>query len=418
MKTLAVLVGGGPSPGINAVIAAATIEARNRGVRVVGCLEGFRPLVNRDPTQVRELDIDDVSRIHFDGGSILRTARVNPAASEESLRHVVETLQQLEVSYLLTIGGDDTASGAARVSRAFPGGLGVVHVPKTIDNDLPLPADVPTFGFTTAVNVGKDIVRNLMADAAATGKWFLVNVMGRHAGHLAMGIGAGAGATLTVIGEELPAPPVSIHLPADIIEGAIIKRLADRRDHGVALVAEGIAEKLDLATLGEVERDPYGNVMLAEVDLARLLKARITASLRARGLTTGIVPKNLGFELRCAPPGAFDIQYCRSLGYWGARLLLDGRTGVMATIQAGRVVPVPFAELMDPDTGRIRVRYLDVESEWYQTQYAYMIRLKPDDFAGPDRIRALAEAGRLSESDFVARFEYLVRERKGFAWPA
>jgi 6-phosphofructokinase 1 len=180
--------------------------------------------VSRDPTQVRELDIADVSRIHFDGGSILRTARVNPAPTEESLRSVVETLQELDVSYLLTIGGDDTASGAARVARAFPGGWGVVHVPKTIDNGLPLPADVPTFGFTTAVNVGKDIVRNLMADAAATGKWFRVSVMGRHAGHLAMGIGAGAGATLTVIGEELPAPPVSLQVPADIIEGAIIKR--------------------------------------------------------------------------------------------------------------------------------------------------------------------------------------------------
>jgi 6-phosphofructokinase 1 len=326
---------------------------------------------------------------------------------------VVETLRQLDVSYLLTIGGDDTASGAARVAEAFPGDLGVVHVPKTIDNDLPLPADVPTFGFTTAVNVGKDIVRDLMADAAATGKWFLVTVMGRHAGHLAMGVGAGAGATLTVIGEELPPPPVDLQVPADIIEGAIIKRLADGRDHGVALVAEGIAEKLDVETLGSVERDPYGNVMLAEVDLARLLKARVIASLRARGLATGIVPKDLGFELRCAPPGAFDIQYCRSLGYWGARLLLEGQTGVMATIQAGRVVPVPFTQLMDAATGRIRVRYLDIGSEWYQTQYAYMIRLKPEDFADPARVRALAKAGRLSEADFVGRFEYLVRERQG-----
>jgi 6-phosphofructokinase 1 len=413
MKTLAVLVGGGPSPGINAVIAAATIEARNRGVRVVGCREGFRPLVAQDPSQVIELDIADVSRIHFDGGSILRTARVNPAQTAETLRRVVETLRQLDVSYLLTIGGDDTASGAARVAEAFPGDLGVVHVPKTIDNDLPLPADVPTFGFTTAVNVGKDIVRDLMADAAATGKWFLVTVMGRHAGHLAMGVGAGAGATLTVIGEELPPPPVDLQVPADIIEGAIIKRLADGRDHGVALVAEGIAEKLDVETLGSVERDPYGNVMLAEVDLARLLKARVIASLRARGLATGIVPKDLGFELRCAPPGAFDIQYCRSLGYWGARLLLEGQTGVMATIQAGRVVPVPFTQLMDAATGRIRVRYLDIGSEWYQTQYAYMIRLKPEDFADPARVRALAKAGRLSEADFVGRFEYLVRERQG-----
>src|SRR5262249_8233250 len=160
-----ILVGGGPSPGINAVIAAATIEARNHGLRVIGCLEGFRPLVARDPTRTRELDIDDVSRIHFDGGSILRTARVNPGRTRERPDTDVRTLRQLGVSCLLTIGGDDTASGAARVAEAFGSELAVVHVPKTIDNDLPLPADVPTFGFTTAVNVGKDLVRNLMADA-------------------------------------------------------------------------------------------------------------------------------------------------------------------------------------------------------------------------------------------------------------
>jgi 6-phosphofructokinase len=407
VKTLAILVGGGPSPGINAVIAAATIEARNRGLRVLGCREGFRWLVRRDPAHVSELGIADVSRIHFDGGSILRTARVNPARSEESLQNVVESLRQLDVAYLLTIGGDDTAAGAARVAEALRGELAVVHVPKTIDNDLPLPPDVPTFGFTTAVDVGKDLVRNLMEDAATTGKWFFVTVMGRHAGHLAMGIGSGAGATLTVIGEEFPAAAIPLQVLVDVLEGAMIKRLARGTDHGVALVAEGLAERLEPGTLGPVERDAYGNVLLAEVDLSRLLKAHVTQSLRARGLEVPIAVKELGFELRCAPPGAFDIQYCRSLGHWAVRLLLDGHTNVMATIQGGRVIPVAFGDILDPVTGRVRIRYVDIQSEWYRTHHAYMIRLKPEDFERPESRQALARAARLSEAEFVARFGHL-----------
>ena len=96
MKTLAILVGGGPSPGINAVIAAATIEARNHGLRVLGCRDGFRWLMARDTARVEELEIADVSRIHFDGGSILGTSRANPTRTAEPLDRVVETLQRLD----------------------------------------------------------------------------------------------------------------------------------------------------------------------------------------------------------------------------------------------------------------------------------------------------------------------------------
>ena len=409
MKTLAILVGGGPSPGINAVIAAATIEARNHGLRVLGCRDGFRWLMEGDLHHVRELEIADVSRIHFDGGSILRTSRANPAQTPEGLRMVAETLKRLGVSYLLTIGGDDTAFAASRVARVMAGDLAVVHVPKTIDNDLPLPPEVPTFGYTTAVNLGKDLVQHLMEDAAATGKWFFVTVMGRHAGHLALGIAGAAGATLAVIGEEFPQDRIPLGRLADILEGAIIKRRALGQDHGVALLAEGLLEKLDPATVGPVEHDSYGNVRLSELELARLLKERVTASLRTRGVEVSIVAKDVGYELRCAPPGGFDIQYCRSLGYWAIRFLLDGGSEAMVTIQGGKLLPMRFAEIIDPTTGRVRVRYVDVTSEMYQTLYAYMIRLKPQDLADPVQVGALARAGNLTEAEFVERFKELVR---------
>jgi 6-phosphofructokinase 1 len=361
-----------------------------------------------DLRHVQELEIEGLSRIHFEGGSVLRTSRANPTRSAETLHRVAESLRRLEVSYLLTIGGDDTAYSAARVAEILEGRLAVAHVPKTIDNDLPLPPEIPTFGFTTAVDVGKDIVRNLMKDAATTDKWFFVTVMGRHAGHLALGIGGAAGATLTVIGEEFPEPRIPLDRVADILEGAIIKRRVLGREHGVAILAEGLLEKLDPDTLGPVERDPYGNVRLAELELSRLLKQRVTASLRARGLEVSIVAKDLGYELRCAPPGAFDIHYCRSLGYWATRFLLDGGTEAMVTIQGGRLVPIPFRDLLDPRTGRIQIRYVDVHSDAYRTLAAYMIRLTREDFEDGARLQALARAGGLSEGAFVARFGYLV----------
>jgi 6-phosphofructokinase 1 len=410
VKTLAILVGGGPAPGINAVISAATIEARNHGLRVLGCYDGFKWLVQGDTQHVVDLEINDTSRIHFDGGSIIRTSRTNPTRSPEGVRKAAETLRGLGVDHLLTIGGDDTAYAASRLAREAPG-LTVAHVPKTIDNDLPLPGDIVTFGFATACNLGKELVRNLMQDAQTTERWFFVTVMGRHAGHLALGIGGAAAATLTVIAEEFEEPQIGLDRVADVLEGAIIKRRAHGRDHGVALLSEGLAEKLDPATLGPVEHDAYGNVRLTDVDLGRLLKERVTASLRGRGVDVSIVAKDLGYELRCAPPGAHDIQYCRSLGYWATRFLLEGGSSAMVTIQAGRLVPVPFGLMLDGKTGKIRVRYVDVESEMYQTLSAYMIRLKPEDFDTPDTLAALAKAGNISETELLARFGPLVGRR-------
>ena len=251
-------------------------------------------------------------------------------------------------------------------------------------------------------------MRNLMKDAATTDKWFFVTIMGRHAGHLALGIGSAAGATLTVIGEEFPDGPVSLDQIADTLEGAIIKRRILGREHGVALLAEGLIERLDPDTLSQVERDPYGNVRLAELELSRLLKERVTASLRARGVTISIVAKDIGYELRCAPPGGFDIHYCRGLGCWATRFLIEGGTPAMVTMQGDTFVPVPFRDLIDAKTGRFRVRHVDVESAAYQMLAAYMIRLTHADLEDPEQVSALARAGALDETTLLKRFGDLV----------
>lgn len=406
-RKVAIVVGGGPAPGINAVIGAATIRCVLDGVEVLGIQDGFEWIMHGNIDHVVPLRIDGVSRIHSRGGSIIGIARANPTADPQLLENTILSLLRLDVTHLITIGGDDTAYTAMRLEEQSAGRIHVVHVPKTIDNDLPLPGDVVTFGFTTACDLGKELVRNLMQDAATTERWFFVTVMGRHAGHLALGIGGSAAATLTVIAEEF-GDQISVDRLADVLEGAIIKRRAHGREHGVALLSEGLGEKLDPASLGAVERDAYGNVRLAELDLGRLLKERVTASLKSRGVEVGIVAKDLGYELRCSPPGAHDIQYCRSLGYWATRFLLEGGSSAMVTIQAGRLVPIPFGLMLDPKTGKIRVRYVDMESEMYQTLSAYMIRLKPEDFDEPETIAALAKAGHLSENELVSRFGPLV----------
>ena len=409
-KCLGILVGGGPAPGINTVISAATIEALNEGFDVIGIRDGFKHLVRRDLSGLRPLAIDDVSRVHLLGGSILGTSRENPTKSPEATRTVVEVLRQAGVTHLVTIGGDDTALSSRYINEHSGGAIRTVHIPKTIDNDLPLPPHVPTFGFQTARHVGVELVRNLMEDARSTRRWYVVVAMGRKAGHLALGIGKAAGATLTVVAEECPSPYVPFATICDIVEGAIIKRRATGRHFGVAVLAEGLIDKLDpaeLAELEDIERDEHGHVRFAEVDLARKVKAEVQGRLSERGLRVTITDKNVGYELRCADPIPFDAEYCRDLGYSAVRFLLHGGSGAMVTIQGGRFVPIPFDDLVEPESGKTKVRLVDVASEGFRVARAYMIRLEAEDFAHSAWVDRLADAAHLTPGEFRRRFEYL-----------
>ncbi len=404
--TLGILVGGGPAPGINSVISAATIEARNRGFRVLGIQEGFRWLMQGDAAHVRELTHDDVSRIHLTGGSVLGTARDNPTKRDEAMAAVVETLERLGVTHLVTIGGDDTALSSSYVDRRTGQGIRTAHVPKTIDNDLPLPDHVPTFGFQTARHVGAEAVRSFAEDARSTRRWYVVVAMGRHAGHLALGIGKAAGATLTIIAEELAAPVVPFGDICDIVEGAIIKRRAMGMHHGVAVLAEGLIGKLDpaeLAELQDIERDDHGHIRMAEVDLARKIKVELQGRLLRRGIKVQITNKKIGYELRCADPIAFDAAYCRDLGYHAVRFLAEGSSGAMVTVQDGRMVPIPFDEMRTAE-GRTRVRMVDPASESYRIAREYMLRLEPADFDDGAWVEKLAEAGGTTADELRARF--------------
>ena len=409
-KKLAILVGGGPAPGINSVIGAATIRAALEGMDVVGVRDGFEGLMRGEIDRVTPLTIEGVSRIHFRGGSHIGISRANPTSDPKDLENVVISLLRLDVTGLLTIGGDDTAYSAMKLEERAQGRIHVVHVPKTIDNDLDLPPAVDTFGFQTARHYGAEIVKNLMVDARTTSRWYFVITMGRKAGHLALGIGKAAGSTLTLIPEEFP-KPLRLKTIVDTLVGAIIKRLSYGRRDGVAMIAEGVVldvDPNDLASLHEVERDAHGNLRIAEVNIGEILKAQVAARLKELGMKATLVAKNIGYELRCADPIPYDMEYTRDLGYCAAKFLLAGGNAAMISMQGGHFVPIPFAALLDRETGRARLRLVDTHSTRYAIARRYMIRLRRDDFEDPHELAKFAATARMSLEEFRRQFEYLV----------
>ena len=405
--TVGILVGGGPAPGINSVIGAATIRSILGGSDILGIIDGFRWLMEGGTGQVRPLSIEEISRIHFRGGSHLGTSRANPTKSTELLDNVLFSLSRLGVTRLMTIGGDDTAFSAMKLEERSGGRLQVVHVPKTIDNDLDLPYGIPTFGFQTARHIGVEIVKNLMVDARTTSRWYLIVTMGRKAGHLALGIGKAAGATLTIIPEEFGARPVKLQRVVDLLIGAIIKRREQGRADGVAVLAEGLIEILDPHDLGgleHVERDEHGHIRMTEVDMGEVLRRELTKQLHALGLSTTFFAKSFGYELRCADPIPYDIEYTRDLGYCAAQYLLDGGTSALVSIQNGRFTPIPFKQMVYSSTGRTKVRMVDIGSQSYQIARQYMIRLTEDDLSNPDRLGRYAALSGLPIEVFRERF--------------
>jgi 6-phosphofructokinase 1 len=432
---LAIVVGGGPAPGINGVISSVTIEAANRKIDVLGVRDGFKNLVGEfDPANekhLRRLTIPDVAPFYQKGGALLGTSRTNPTKDPQHLARVIENLQKLGVKYLVTIGGDDTAFSGSQVYAQGRGAIRVAHVPKTIDNDLPLPAGVPTFGFETARHVGVQIARNLHEDARTTTRWYIIISMGRAAGHLALGIGKASAATVTVIAEELGGRPVTLELIADIIIGSMIKRKARGKAYGLAVLAEGLMESIgeeELRALmeknpgkfGTIELDEHNHLRLGEIEFGRMVRTLVAQRLEALGLKFAMIDKDLGYELRCADPIPFDAEYTRNLGYGAVKYLLGpypqhpnwpnpDEHGVVVTFVGGSMVPERFADMLDPKTKKMRPRLVDVTGENYEVARRYMIRLEKSDFDHPAELAKLAAAANVPPDQFRKLFEYVVR---------
>jgi len=405
-----ILVGGGPAPGINGVIAAATIEAINNGYEVVGLLNGFRWITQGDTAHTVSLTRDSVRGIHARGGSILKTARVNPGADPMLVSNAVRALRELGITHLICIGGDDTSFGAGKIAEAAAGAIAVASVPKTIDNDLPLQGSTPTFGFETARATGTHEVEALIEDARSTDRWYIVVAMGRTSGALALGICSAAYASLAIIPEEFERP--TLDLIADTIVGSILKRKRRGHDDGVAIVAEGLVEKFDEAEVAKLEsapRDSFGHVRLADIPIGAVVRAAVEKRLKELGLSVVFVVKDIGYELRSSPPVPFDIEYTRELGSGAVRYLLAGGSGALITLKESRVEALFLNDLLDPQTGRIRIRRVDTRSDVYQTARRFMTRLERTDLL-PPALDELAAIVGLKGQEFVRRFSSVVEQ--------
>ena len=250
-----------------------------------------------------------------------------------------------------------------------------------------------------------------MVDAQTTSRWYFVISMGRKAGHLALGIGKATGSTLTLIPEEFPGDEIKLNHIVDVLVGAIIKRLSYGRTDGVAIIAEGLVERLnvsDLENLHDIERDAHDNLRIAEVNFGEILKMKVQEKLKEFNLKTTIVSKDIGYELRCADPIPYDMEYTRDLGFSASQFLLNGGSGAMISIQGGRFVPLYFKDILDPKTNRTKVRMVDPSSEAFYIARRYMLRLNQADFDDPHELAKLAATAGISIEEFEKRFYYLI----------
>ena len=408
-EAIAILTGGGPAPGMNTVVGSVAKTFLRQGYRVIGLHEGYTGLFNPSPRTV-DIDYPMADGIFNQGGSFLQMSRFKPKDSDFENNFNLKFFTDNNIKLLVTVGGDDTASTANRIAKfleakKYP--IANIHVPKTIDNDLPLPEGVPTFGFETARAFATTEIENLMEDARTTNnRWYFTIAMGRTAGHLALGMGRSAGAAITIIPEEFPQKKIPLQQLVDIVTGSIVKRYLTGKNYGVAVIAEGVIEKIapeDFKKLGEVVTDEHGHIRYSELDFGEILKQAVLAEVKKIGIKISIIDKEIGYELRCTAPIAYDIDYARSLGYSAVRFLMRGDSGALISIQNNEAVPMRFEDIKDPATGKTRVRKVNIKSVQYRIARGSMMRMEKEDLDDP----GLANAYRMDPKAFKERYAYL-----------
>jgi 6-phosphofructokinase 1 len=364
-SSIVILCGGGPAPGINTVISTVAKVFLKSGYRVIGLHGGYKSLFSENPEMI-DFDFALADDIQKQGGSAIQMSRYKPKDAEFNSRFFI----QYNVKLLVTIGGDDTASTANRISTYLAQSsikIQNLHVPKTIDNDLPLPEGSPTFGYYSAKDEGVRIAQTVYEDARTSGNWFVLSAMGREAGHLAFGIGAACHFPMIIIPEMFNKTPVTFDRITKLIISSMVKRKILGIKYGVAIVSEGVFHFMtdeEIISSGvNFTFDDHGHPELGNVSKAHIYNMLLQHKLKELNLNIKSRPVELGYELRCVRPVAFDLMYCGLLGY-GVKALFDqGISGAMVTSDpAGNCSPLYLKDVADAN-GKIKPRLVDMSGE-------------------------------------------------------
>ncbi|MBO9620548.1 MAG: 6-phosphofructokinase [Niabella sp.] len=374
-KSIVILAGGGPAPGINTVIGSVAKTFLKDGYRVIGLHDGYKNLFNGKGTTT-DIDFKLADDIFSRGGSFLRMSRYKPKDDE----FTSEFFEKNNIKLLVTVGGDDTASTANRIAKFLTAknvAVQNIHVPKTIDNDLPLPYGQPTFGYQSAREEGVKLGKTIYEDARTSGNWFVVSAMGREAGHLAFGIGVACHYPMIVIPEMFNKTKLTLDKITKLIVSSIVKRNILDIPYGVAVVSEGVFHFMsddDIKASGiQFTYDDHGHPELGNVSKAHIYNILLQNELKKLNIAVKSRPVELGYELRCLAPTAFDLEYCTFLGFGVKQLFDQGITGAVVTADAtGTVKPLYLKDVAD-EKGKVKPRLIDMESADAKTVFAHTL---------------------------------------------
>lgn len=388
MKSIAILCGGGPAPGMNTVIASVAKTFLRDGYRVIGLHGGYSSLFTNKP-RIQDLDYVLADDIFNKGGSLLKMSRFKPTDEDFEKRFNLSLFTDNDIKLLVTVGGDDTASTANRIAKFLAGKqypIANIHVPKTIDNDLPLPNSSPTFGYNSAKSQGSIICSAVMEDARTSENWFLVSAMGRSAGHLALGIAGACHYPMVVIPEFFNKTEITVEKIINMVISCIVKRKIMGISYGAAMISEGVFHSLSDAEIQNsgihFSYDEHGHPELGKVSKAHIFNEILEKKMKQLNLKVKSRPVEVGYEIRCHTPIAFDLTYCSLMGMGVHSLFRRGCTGCMVYVDhQGNVSPLYLKDLQDPATGKIPPRLVDVDSHKVQSYINdIMDYLTPSDY--------------------------------------
>ena len=374
-----ILCGGGPAPGMNSVSMSVAKTFVSKGFRVIGLHGGYSGLFSKN-ARTEDLTFAIADRYFNRGGSYLEMSRFKPTDADFENNFNLDLFKDNNIKLLVTIGGDDTASTANRISKflaakGYP--IANIHCPKTIDNDLPLPANAPTFGYNSAKNEGAHLARTVYEDARTSGNWLVISAMGRTCGSLALGIGEATHCPMTIIPEMFNKTEICLDKVVKLSISAILKRKVMGINYGTIVAAEGLfhefkAEEMEAAGV-KFSYDDHGHPELGKVSKAVLFNDLLEAEYKKIGIKVKSRPVEIGYDVRCQDPVAYDLTYCTELAMGVYQLYSEGKTGCMVYVDAyGNVSPLYLADLQDPNTGKIPPRVVDINAGTAQNYYKYI----------------------------------------------